>query len=38
MRVKWARERLTARAGASYFEQIVRHRIGHAPRPKEFYL
>ncbi|CAB3768569.1 glycosyltransferase [Paraburkholderia humisilvae] len=38
IRVKWARERLTARAGASYFEQIVRHRIGGAPRPKEFYL
>jgi glycosyltransferase involved in cell wall biosynthesis len=38
IRTKWARERLTARAGASYFEQIVRHRIGGAPRPKEFYL
>ncbi|HEY3599749.1 MAG TPA: glycosyltransferase [Paraburkholderia sp.] len=37
-RMEWARERLTAHAGASYFEQIVRHRIGDAPRPKEFYL
>jgi glycosyltransferase involved in cell wall biosynthesis len=37
-RSDWARARLTARAGASYFEQIVRHRTGDAPRPKEFYL
>jgi glycosyltransferase involved in cell wall biosynthesis len=37
-RAEWACERLTAWAGASYFEQIVRHRIGNAPRPKEFYL
>ncbi|MFC0401445.1 glycosyltransferase [Paraburkholderia rhizosphaerae] len=37
-RRKWALERLTAHAGASYFEQIVRHRVGNAPRPKEFYL
>jgi glycosyltransferase involved in cell wall biosynthesis len=37
-RSKWAHERLTARAGASYFEQIVRHRMGAAQRPKEFYL
>ncbi|CAB3753869.1 glycosyltransferase [Paraburkholderia solisilvae] len=37
-RMQWARERLSAHAGASYFEQIVRHRIAGAPRPKEFYL
>jgi glycosyltransferase involved in cell wall biosynthesis len=37
-RIKWAHQRLTAHAGASYFEQIVRHRIGAAQRPKEFYL
>lgn len=37
-RVNWAADRLTARAGASYFEHIVRHRAGHALRPKEFFL
>lgn len=37
-RSNWACDRLTARAGASYFEQIVRHRAGGALRPKEFYL
>ena len=38
IRMEWARERLTARAGASYFEEIVRHRIAGTSRPKEFYL
>ena len=37
-RANWAADRLTARAGASYFEHIVRHRAGHALRPKEFFL
>ncbi len=37
-RLRWARERLTAQAGAAYFEQIVRHRIVGAARPKEFFL
>ncbi|CAB3781808.1 glycosyltransferase [Pararobbsia alpina] len=37
-RSRWAHDRLTARAGASYFEQILRYRIGTAQRPKEFYL
>lgn len=37
-RATWAGDRLTARAGARYFEQIVRHRAGGALRPKEFYL
>jgi glycosyltransferase involved in cell wall biosynthesis len=36
-RLEWARERLTARAGAAYFERIVRHRSGAAERPAEFY-
>jgi glycosyltransferase involved in cell wall biosynthesis len=36
-RANWACDRLTARAGASYFEEIVRHRAGAAQRPKEFY-
>ncbi len=31
-RIEWAGERLTAHAGAAYFEQIVRHRMGVAPR------
>ncbi|RKP59136.1 glycosyltransferase [Pararobbsia silviterrae] len=37
-RATWAHDRLTARAGAAYFEQIVLHRSGRAARPKEFYL
>jgi glycosyltransferase involved in cell wall biosynthesis len=37
-RIEWAGDRLTARAGATYFEQIVRYRMGAAQRPKEFYL
>lgn len=37
-RIEWAGERLTARAGAMYFEQIVRHLMGAGPRPKAFYL
>jgi hypothetical protein len=37
-REAWATERLTARAGATYFSQIVRHRVEGAERPKAFYL
>jgi len=37
-RRQWAAERLTAQAGALYFENIVRHRIEGAARPKEFFL
>ena len=37
-REAWAAGRLTARAGATYFSQIVRHRVEGAERPKAFYL
>jgi glycosyltransferase involved in cell wall biosynthesis len=36
-RMQWAVPRLTARAGASHFMQIVRHRWEGGPRPTEFY-
>jgi len=37
-RMRWATERLTAQAGAAYFEHIMRHRVEGAARPKEFFL
>jgi glycosyltransferase involved in cell wall biosynthesis len=37
-RMTWAGQRLTAAAGAAYFERIVKHCNGAAERPKEFYL
>ena len=36
-RMRWAAARLTAQAGASYFEQIVHHRLEGSSRPMEFY-